>query len=174
MHLRTSAIHNRKKHFCPGRGCGKSFIAYGDLALHLESGTCRSGVTRKKLNKYVVRVDKGNLLTNPTRLIEYDKDSEVQYTWANGGAWNGDAYECFLCHRTFRLLPALNAHLQSPAHDEKIYRCPVKYNGCNQEYRTLSALLAHIERSECKVTRFKKQFTGILDDFTQRMRKLAI
>ncbi|KAI0686942.1 hypothetical protein BC835DRAFT_1377904 [Cytidiella melzeri] len=50
MHLLTSAIHNPRNHLCPGRGCGRSFISYPDLTKHFESGTCPSGVTRRKLN----------------------------------------------------------------------------------------------------------------------------
>lgn len=30
-------------------------------------------------------------------------------------AWNGDAYECYLCHRDFNSLRGLNQHLASPA-----------------------------------------------------------
>lgn len=174
MHLRTSAIHNRRKYTCPGRGCGKSFVAHGDLALHLESGTCPSGVTRTKLNDVVVRLDRGNVVTNPSRLLTYNQESRVVTTWANQGAWNGLAYECVLCHRMFGQLSALNAHLGSPAHADKIYRCPALYQGCNREYKTLSALLSHIERSECGVTKFRKQVNGALDNITQGMLRLGM
>jgi hypothetical protein len=30
----------------------------------------------------------------------------------------------FLCHKTLKTLPRLNQHLQSPVHQDKIYRCP--------------------------------------------------
>lgn len=33
---------------------------------------------------------------------------------ASDRAWNGAAYECYLCHRAFNLLAGLNQHLNSP------------------------------------------------------------
>ena len=37
-------------------------------------------------------------------------------SWATDLSWNGVAYECFVCHATFRNLAGLNQHLQSPTH----------------------------------------------------------
>ncbi|KAI0686940.1 hypothetical protein BC835DRAFT_428508 [Cytidiella melzeri] len=173
MHLRTSKIHNKKIYRCPGRGCGKSFVAYGDLALHLESGACSSGATRRAINNLVARADRNNLITNPSRLIGYDEKARVVSTSANSSAWNGRQYECFLCHKEFRQLSSLNAHLHSPVHDQKIYRCPKGYKGCGAEYKTLSGLLSHVERSECGVSRFRKQVHDYLDDVTGRMGRLT-
>ena len=173
MHLRTSVIHNPRKHVCPGRGCKASFVAYGDLALHLESGACRGGFNRGNINKMVIRGDKKHVITNPQRLIGYREDDEVRI-WATENAWNGVRYECVLCHREFRMLSALNAHLASPAHANKIYRCPTQYDGCSQEFKTLSGLLSHVERSECGVRRFRKQLTDTLDNITSKMKRLTV
>ncbi|KAI0686939.1 hypothetical protein BC835DRAFT_428799 [Cytidiella melzeri] len=173
MHLRTSKIHNQQIHRCPGRGCEKSFVAYGDLALHLESGTCPSGATRRAINNHVVRVDRDNIITNPSRLIAYHESSPVLSTSATSASWNGRQYECFLCHMEFRELPSLNAHLRSPAHDQEIYRCPTAYNGCGREFKTLSGLLSHVERSECGVTRFRGKVHDYLDDVTAGMGRLT-
>lgn len=174
MHLNTSAIHNPRQHVCPGRGCGRAFVAYGDLALHLESGACPSGFNRRNINDTVIRADRQNIITNPSRLIGYREDAPVTRTWATANSWNGFAYECILCHKEFRQLSALNAHLESPAHEDRIYRCPAQYNGCSSEYRTLSGLLSHVERSECGVTRFRRRMTDTLDDITSRMRRIAV
>jgi hypothetical protein len=172
MHLRTSTVHNNRTHRCPGRGCNRSFAAYSDLALHLEAGTCSSGVNRRSLDDVVIRSDRNHSLTNPNRLIGYRQEGVIN-TWATERAWNGWDYECSLCHRTFQTLPSLNAHLSSPAHTASIYRCPPQHNGCGLEFKTLSAVLSHIERSQCGVTRFRKQVTGVLDGVTQGMRMLT-
>ena len=154
MHLTTSDIHNPRTHVCPGRGCKRSFVSRADLTLHWESGTCPSGVTRKGLNQAVVSSDRHNLITNPARLLTNGSAGNYEPTvmWATEQSWNGYLYECVLCHKEFRMLSALNAHLKSPAHDKSIYRCPGAINGCNTEFRTLSALLQHIERGSCGVT----------------------
>lgn len=174
MHLRTSAIHNPRIYECPGHRCHKSFVAYGDLALHCESGACPSGITRKSINKLALRYDHNNVITDPARLIAGPSyQSEVVDSWATQDAWNGCAYECILCHRAFRSLLALNAHLQSPAHANKIFRCPAQFNGCNVHFKTLSGLLQHVERSTCGVKRFQGQMNSVLDEVTQGMKRLA-
>lgn len=174
MHLRTSALHNTRQYTCPGRGCGRSFVAYADLALHVEAGRCPSGATRAMLNDVVVQYDRYNVVTNPFRLIEYDEEPRVLETLATEDAWNGEAYECVLCYRTFPALPALNAHLRSPVHDESIYRCPSQYQGCDKPFKTLSGILSHIERGGCGVTRFRRQIIGVVDNVTQNVGRLTM
>ncbi|KAI0341149.1 hypothetical protein BDW22DRAFT_1421202 [Trametopsis cervina] len=173
MHLNTSATHNPRTRQCPGKRCNKSFVSHADLLLHLESGACRSGMTRQHVNTLAVRYDRDNVITDPSHLLGYYDEPEVVETWATVEAWNGYAYECYLCHKTFRALSALNNHLGSPAHADKIYRCPEQFNGCDTHFKTLSALLHHVERSECGVTRFRKRMAGGLDDIMQGMRRLT-
>jgi hypothetical protein len=164
---------------CPGRGCGKSFTSHANLILHLESGTCRSGATRQTVNRRVIELDRGRLITDPRRLIqgpdgEYTRTkSNVIETWATGASWNGSAYECVLCYKTFPQLPRLNAHLQSPAHADQIYRCPTALDGCATHFRTLSGLVQHIESGACGVRKFKRQVTNFMDDLTSRMKRLT-
>ncbi|KAG1779623.1 hypothetical protein EV702DRAFT_1178305 [Suillus placidus] len=68
-------------------------------------------------------------------------------------SWNGQAYECVLCHTQFRALMDLNRHLASPRHQEKVYRCPL--STCQAHFVSLSGLCQHIESERCGVTRFK-------------------
>jgi hypothetical protein len=75
-------------------------------------------------------------------------------TYATERSYNGANYECFLCHREFCRLDSLNSHLQSPAHDEKIYRCPNR-DGCGVELSTMGALCQHAESDKCGVQRFR-------------------
>ncbi|KAI0341150.1 hypothetical protein BDW22DRAFT_331452 [Trametopsis cervina] len=176
QHLTASAIHNPRTKKCPGKRCNRSFVSHGDLLLHLESGACPSGMTRQRVNTLAILYDEDNVITDPSRLVE-DQDSEeaeVVGCWATEGTWNGDAYECYLCHKTFRTLSSLNSHLGSPAHADKIYRCPTQFNGCDRHLKTLSGLLHHIERSGCGVTRFRQPIAGGLDGIMQDMRRLTV
>lgn len=168
-HMRTSSIHNARTFVCPFKGCGRSFISSADVALHCESGTCVSGITRNDVDRLAVRYDRSNTITNPARMIGGPSDYQPQVvdTWATEDSWNGSAWECVLCHKTFRSLMALNAHLKSPAHADKIYRCPSVFRGCNMEFRTLSGLLQHVERSSCGVTKFQPQVKAVMDGVTR-------
>src|SRR5260221_9401018 len=143
---------------CPGRGCNRAFVSHGALVLHVESGTCPSGMTREKLNRLVVRADKSNYITNPDRLLTgplgHFEPPAAKATWATERSWNGEAYECFLCNSEFKTLERLNQHLQSPRPEDKIYRCPKP--DCRTEFVTLSGLCQHVEGGTCGVRVFKR------------------
>jgi len=74
-------------------------------------------------------------------------------------AFNGTAYECYLCHRTFRTLNALNSHVGSPAHDANEFECPK----CEREFKLISSLMQHIEREVCGIAKFNS-----IGDFTSQ------
>lgn len=170
-HLRSS-IHQPRRLRCPGRSCNASFVSAAHLVAHCESGACPSGVTRKAVDRLVASIDRGNIITNPGRMVE-SSDSFVTQTWATSRSWNGDAYECFLCHKEFKLLSALNQHLQSPAHQDNQYRCPPAWNGCRAQFKTLSGLMQHVESESCDVERFKRRFTKVINDVTKGIKMLS-
>lgn len=64
-------------------------------------------------------------------------------------------------------------HLQSPVHDDKIYRCPTAYHGCNTKFTTLSALMHHVERGGCGVTRYRSQIKRGLVDVMVKERRIG-
>ncbi|KAG8699116.1 hypothetical protein FRC08_005496 [Ceratobasidium sp. 394] len=70
-------------------------------------------------------------------------------------AWNGQNYECYLCHKEFRSLNALNQHLASPLHEQATYHCPTLGTGCNLQFKSLGHLFQHIEGGSCGVGRFQ-------------------
>ena len=77
---------------------------------------------------------------------------------ASFGSWNGNSYECYLCHRTFKELKRLNQHLRSPAHAHHLYRCPVQDSGCGAEFSTLPGeIWKHMENGRCGVRRLRVQ-----------------
>ncbi|KAI0049135.1 hypothetical protein FA95DRAFT_1604666 [Auriscalpium vulgare] len=172
-HHLNSSTHQPRNVRCPGRGCGRAFVSMSALTLHFESGTCPSGLTREQLNKAVVRLDRNNVVTNPNRLIAGPQGQSAPAStksYATARAWNGVAYECFLCNKVFSTLHALNMHLASPRHEDKIYRCPK--GDCMQEYSTLSALCQHVENGSCGVRRFR-QVQDMMDGLVNGMRSLA-
>jgi len=170
-----SSIHQPKKYPCPGRGCGMSFVSESARVLHFEAGTCPSGVNRNRLNKFAIQMDRSNIITNSSRLISGSSSSNSStQIWATQRNWNGYAYECSLCHRDFRAIGALNTHLQSPAHEGKIYRCPTAWRGCNTQFKTLSALFQHVESESCGVHRFQKNLQNAIGSLTDGMRRIGL
>ena len=166
INLRTherSTLHSGRSIQCPMKRCTRKFVSRAALVAHLESGGCASGMTRRMINELVARLDRGGILTDPARLIEYNSSSCVTGIWATQRAWNGTAYECYLCTRTFRSLDALNQHLRSPAHEDKRYRCPTVWHGCGEEFKTLSGFVQHVESEQCGVHRFKKRVDKAID-----------
>ncbi|KAF8971851.1 hypothetical protein BDZ97DRAFT_1693153 [Flammula alnicola] len=150
----NSAIHRPKDVRCPFR-CGGQFVSRSALVLHLENGACSSGVDRATVNKYVRQYDTNNVITDPARLLAGGSGSanqDIRY-YATAASWNGSGYECCLCHLVYRSLPALNQHLGSPKHQDKIYLC--RGPSCGLRFTTLSALVQHIESEKCGVAKFK-------------------
>ena len=162
---------------CPGKKCRKSFASGAALVLHLESGACRSRVTRQKINRAAARHDTQHIITIPSRMLAYAQHGtapSVVSTLATERSWNGQAYECFLCHREFKTLVGLNDHLRSPVHEERMYRCPLGYAGCGAEFKALSALCQHVESETCGIRRFNRQMQDYLGDLTRNMNRLGI
>ncbi|CAL1698640.1 unnamed protein product [Somion occarium] len=170
-HLRSS-IHQSRRIKCPGRHCSASFVTEAGLVQHCESGACPSGVTRQAVNRAILAIDRGNIITNPSKLIGYSSSS-VTKTWATDRSWNGDGFECFLCHKEFKKLSGLNMHLKGPAHEQDIYKCPPDWEGCRAEFKTLSGLMQHVESGCCGVKRFKKRLRNAVDEMTSTMRMLT-
>ncbi|KAJ7154356.1 hypothetical protein C8R43DRAFT_885111 [Mycena crocata] len=170
----NSSTHRPKEVICPGRGCGLGFVTRSALLLHLEAGTCSSGSNRQTVNRIVRQYDTNNVITNPARLLT-GGDNQVNYM-ASAASWNGSAYECYLCHGGYLLLPyyrslaALNQHLASPRHQDKIYVCPL--STCRQSFTTLSALCQHIESERCGVSKFKV-VQNTMNDLMGGMRRLT-
>ncbi|KAF9513509.1 hypothetical protein BS47DRAFT_1372502 [Hydnum rufescens UP504] len=133
-----SATHVKADIKCPMRGCGLTFVSVSAMTLHLEQGACVSGINRSIVNSRIVALDRNNVITNPARLIggPAGTPTVAQSTTyrATERSYNGRAYECYLCNKEFNTLPALNAHLNSPRHQDKIYRCPK--SNCRKEFST--------------------------------------
>ncbi|KAH9168393.1 hypothetical protein EDB89DRAFT_1992280 [Lactarius sanguifluus] len=174
-HHLNSKLHRPSTVLCPSPKCNRSFVSPAALTHHFESGACRSGMTREQLNRLVVRADGNNYITNPARLIggptgEYEPPMTTS-AWATELSWNGMKYECFLCHSTFKSLGRLDQHLQSPTHDQKIYKCPKP--DCHVEFVALSALCQHVEGGSCGVRVFR-QVQNAMESLTRGSNAIAI
>lgn len=153
----SSSIHRPKTFRCMGVGCNRMFTCISAVAHHLESGACRSNMTRAAVNRIAIRLDGNNVITNPARLIQGPtgyQAPESTPTYATESSWNGRFYGCFLCNSEFVKLESLNQHMRSPVHEVDIYRCPNR-DGCRRVFTTISGLCQHIEYDKCGVRRFK-------------------
>ncbi|RFU28999.1 hypothetical protein B7463_g7346, partial [Scytalidium lignicola] len=148
QHMRSS-VHQGHNITCPF--CKRNFVTASGMTIHLESGTCTSGLNRHSINNIIQRLDRGNVITRP--LLTYDSQPNVENI-ATERAYNYSTglYECYLCNKDFRTLQSLNAHMKSPAHEMDIYKCP---NGrCGTTFKLLSGLVMHIESETCGLMRF--------------------
>ncbi|KAI9645340.1 hypothetical protein NHQ30_006076 [Ciborinia camelliae] len=147
-----SKIHMGLSIKCPF--CSTQYPTASALIIHLESGRCPSGMNRERINAEIRRLDRNHVIT--TRQIEYPSSPSTSI--ATERSWNGYCYECPLCSSEFNTLPSLNAHLRSPFHEQKIYRCPGPK--CGREFKLLSGLVMHVESESCGVMRFQNVQRG--------------
>lgn len=167
----NSSQHTEMTLSCPMKDCTNSFISLSALIAHAESGGCASGITRREIDRAVVKADPNGIITEHRLIMEspntsmYPFNNETKYQ-ATQLAWNGRSFECYLCHRGFRQLRDLNAHLGSSVHtSSKIYHCPPR--GCGTTFSTLSGLMRHIEDESCGVRRFRFVERAIQDNVSQ-------
>ncbi|KAJ3498653.1 hypothetical protein NLJ89_g10191 [Agrocybe chaxingu] len=168
----NSSIHRPKDVMCPFRGCDEGFVSRAALVLHLESGTCRSGIDRATVNKVVRQYDKTGIITDPSRLLTSGSNGNQNITYmATAASWNGYGFECYLCDKVCQTIPALNQHLASPRHQEKIYIC--RGSECSQRFNTLSGLVQHIESEKCGILKMRA-VQNVMDNVLGRMGRITI
>ncbi|OAX41878.1 hypothetical protein K503DRAFT_711747 [Rhizopogon vinicolor AM-OR11-026] len=161
----SSPVHNARDYECPL--CPKRFKSASSIALHIESGVCH------RFSRAQVTAAAHALSIVPTisisRRIEGRTPRVVTY-YATERAFNGTSYECYLCHRNFRTLSALNAHVSSPVHDSNEFKCPK----CKREYKLISGLMQHIESEGCGIARFQAVGDFARDLTDQFRRRLTL
>jgi hypothetical protein len=117
----------------------------------VEANSCPKarGLNRETIYQMINQNDTKGVIT--TKLLQWDSGANANYV-ASEASYNGDHYECYLCHRGFRTLTALNQHLASPAHKQRIYHCFGR--SCGREFTALAQLFSHLESESCGATRF--------------------
>jgi len=147
--------------------CQNTYTTASGVTIHLESGSCVSGIDRTKINTTVRSLDRNNVITRPMLTMPgYDHVETI----ATARSWNGDFFECYLCNKEFTTLKGLNQHIQSPAHEQPLYRCPKA--SCAKPFKALSGLVQHVESETCGVMRFsqvQKQARNGIQNMVGRM-----
>lgn len=123
--------------------CPKLFIGYAVMLAHLESELCLT--TRTQMDRlaaeyalsdhYIIPGRKEYLLTGSRERFQ-SKPIFKRSTRSLG---------CDKCNRTFPKDENMAAHIRSTTHHPLAFKCP----GCQTQFATLSALVAHIEDKTC-------------------------
>ena len=201
QHLSSVKHHPLSNITCPGdKRCKKRFTSPSALVHHLESGACRSGITRKSLNALIQSKDVDQLIHDGSKekvppSLDWDDGISVSsfggvpimtpktersnastplltpllsglLTPTTSGsdifgsslALNSSS-TCPLCAKKFRSRGALQDHMSSPAHESKIFHCPLSFTGLTLDdsatskvpklFSTLSGLTQHLESGAC-------------------------
>ncbi|KAL1607157.1 hypothetical protein SLS59_002861 [Nothophoma quercina] len=147
----NSNIHRGTDITCPF--CKRGFATATGVTHHLESGSCPKArsLNRDTILAEIRRRDPNHVITK--KLLTYHQ-TESSIT-ATSASWNPHIgmYQCYLCHKGFHELKSLNSHVNSPAHEEKVYHCPGRM--CGREFRALAALFNHLESEICGAVRFE-------------------
>ncbi|EYE90133.1 C2H2-type zinc finger protein [Aspergillus ruber CBS 135680] len=146
----NSKTHRGTNVPCPF--CKTKYTSANGLAHHLETGSCPSAskLNRETIYRMIRERDPHGVITK--RQIEWHGRATAVYT-ATDRAFNGSHWECYICHRQFRLRHHLNQHLNSPVHQQKVYHCPKR--ACAKEFVTLAGLFNHLESESCGMMRFE-------------------
>jgi hypothetical protein len=146
-----SKIHQGTNVACPF--CQICFVTASGLSHHLETGSCGKApfLNRESILALIRQRDPHGVIT--TKQIGWHPEAAVSYEGTHR-AFNGDAWECYICHRGFDSLRGLNQHVNSPIHKEKVYHCPNKRGGCDKQFVSLAALFNHLESESCSFMRF--------------------
>lgn len=145
---RSSRAH--KTSDIPCAMCSRMFKAPSEIAAHVESGGCNPNINRHHVSAAIHAIDISPPITIARR-IESPASPVVHFS-ASEMAFNGKAYECYICHGTFTKLQFLNLHLNSPVHDADEFKCPKRK--CGKKFKLISSLIQHIESESCGVARF--------------------
>ncbi|KIL61123.1 hypothetical protein M378DRAFT_167284 [Amanita muscaria Koide BX008] len=152
--------------------CPSKFRTPSGVALHLESGCKQLPLNRHHITAAVNSLNiapkislrhsvEGSLLATPRPLITYQ---------AFESSFNGSAYQCPICPTMFRTLSSLEAHLNSPAHDEDEFKCPK----CNTHFKLVSGLVQHLKSGSCGLSNLKDVERRFADMEAQLSRSLKL
>ncbi|KAF1983621.1 zinc finger protein [Aulographum hederae CBS 113979] len=166
MHL-NSRVHRGNQVPCPF--CRTAFATASGVSHHLESSSCSHArnVNRETIYEAIKSRDRQGLITK--NLLTYPDQPSSGI--ATAATWNGHRYECYLCHRSFTSTRALDQHLASPVHQQKVYHCPNRQ--CGRDLVSLAALFNHLESESCGFIRFEKVQQNVNGFLTGKQRLIA-
>ncbi|KAI5807827.1 hypothetical protein DFH27DRAFT_478616 [Peziza echinospora] len=153
VHLR-SAQHAGRTKKCPA--CNLYFPSYSAVALHMESGSCNSGMTRYQVDQTIRQRDTNHIVTQ--RLLTYGSNDPAGEAniWATEQAYDHytGCYGCYFCDKNFASLGKLNAHItlrHAQKRTNNVYTCPA--SSCREGFTYFSGLMQHIESNRCEASR---------------------
>ncbi|KAJ5368825.1 uncharacterized protein N7496_008585 [Penicillium cataractarum] len=148
----NSRIHRGTEISCPF--CKARFVSTSGVSHHLETSSCpqAQSLNRTSIAQMVRRADPHGIITN--KFIEYPDHDEGTYT-ATRAAYNGQAWECYICHRQLASSNGLNQHANSPVHQQSIYHCPNQGRNCTKQFVSLAGFFNHLESESCGFIRFE-------------------
>ncbi|KAK7470472.1 hypothetical protein VKT23_001898 [Stygiomarasmius scandens] len=148
----ASRVHEPADMKCPL--CSRMFKSPSDIANHIESGSAgHSRINRHHVTAAVHRMEITPPISISRQIAGPPSIPTVTEYVVTQLAFNGKAYECYLCHRQCRTLRGLNDHLNSPAHDDDQFQCP--HGKCGKQFTVISALIRHIESESCGLAKFR-------------------
>ena len=141
-------MHRPRSIPCIG-SCPSKFKTPSGLAQHVEGHCNELSMTRHHITAAVHALNikppislrpaiEGSVPAPPRSLITY-RASQLQI------AFDGNGYQCQTCNKTFLSSYSLEAHLNSPVHDEDEFVCPK----CERQFTLVSGLAQHLESASC-------------------------
>ncbi|PKY06020.1 hypothetical protein P168DRAFT_296299 [Aspergillus campestris IBT 28561] len=127
IHL-NSRIHRGSSLACPF--CNNGYTTASGVAHHLETGSCSRApkMNRETIHRMIRERDQNGFFT--VQQLEWHESDSSEFS-ASSYAFNGDDWECYLCHRGFRAL-------------------------CIKDFTSLAGLFNHLESETCGFTRFER------------------
>lgn len=165
-----SRVHQGSTLPCPF--CQKTFTTASGVSHHIETGSCPIArqLDRAAVHRILGQRDPKGFITE--RLIGWH-DSSLSAEWDPNSAWNGQGYDCYICHRSFSTPHGLRQHITSPVHQAPLYHCPNQGGSCGgRRFLTLAALFNHLESETCSFIKFaavKRQATALFTGQSSRL-----
>ncbi|KAK4034872.1 hypothetical protein C8A01DRAFT_48822 [Parachaetomium inaequale] len=146
-----SSLHSDRVVKCPL--CTHSDANASAIAMHIERGWCPGApnMDRDEMYRMVRSKDPKDRISRRSIFGDLAGAAPVKFA-ASETAWTGKGYECYFCHEKFGSLNGLNCHLNSDTHQEVLYHCPK--SSCPSEFKTLAAVINHLESETCGAMRF--------------------
>jgi len=105
---------------CPGQGCNEQFKIYGGLLIHLEYGSCVSGLGHLDINKSAASVYQWKKFIDKAYRQEFLR-MEDDYLSSND-----QPFKCPECDKTFPKLSSLIQHVESPSCEQGVLDWPIR------------------------------------------------
>ncbi|PFH47511.1 hypothetical protein AMATHDRAFT_67591 [Amanita thiersii Skay4041] len=146
----ASPVHNPKKQRC--FACSAIFKTPSGLAQHIESTCPNLGQNRHHVTAAIQSLKVASPISlrlfKPMKFMTGAKRRPLITYYSTAQSFNGKGFECCVCHKTFHSRQSLEAHLNSPVHDEDQFKCPK----CRMQFKLVSGLVQHIESEACGIS----------------------